>query len=97
MFAIKEFSSELVKDPFGILSGKRYEMVLDLEIPEDDELDHEEGISLRVIYVIEESGPRIAKYEFLTMTTNTYLDFELEEDEEKMVLEFCSEHYSQTE
>lgn len=97
MFAIKEFSSELVKDPFGILSGKRYEMVLDLDIPEDDELDHEEGISLRVIYVIEESGPRIAKYEFLTMTTNTYLDFELEEDEEKMVLEFCAEHYQQTE
>ncbi|WP_138754295.1 DUF6509 family protein [Paenibacillus sinopodophylli] len=97
MFAITEYSSELVKDPYGILTGKRYEMVLDLEVAEDDELYQEEGISLRVIFVVEEAGSRIARYEFLTNTTNTYLDFELEEDEEQMVLDFCLEHFNKTE
>ncbi|CAM4500851.1 hypothetical protein FHS16_005632 [Paenibacillus endophyticus] len=97
MFTITEYSSELVKDPYGILTGKRYEMVLDLEVEEDDELYQEEGISLRVIFVVEEAGSRVAKYEFLTRATNAYLDFELEEDEEQTVLAFCAEHYDKAE
>ncbi len=56
MFDITEYSVELMKDPFGILTGKRYEFLLDLDVPEDDELHHEEGVSLRVIYVVEEKA-----------------------------------------
>ncbi|RCW49096.1 DUF6509 family protein [Paenibacillus prosopidis] len=97
MFDITEYSVELLKDPFGILTGTRHEFLLDLDVPEDDELHHEEGVSLRVIYVVEDESPRIAKYEFLTTTTNKYIDFELEEDEEKMVLAFCKEHFEQSE
>ncbi|MNZ82009.1 hypothetical protein D3C78_1006960 [compost metagenome] len=93
MFSIKEYSIELMKDPFGILSGRRYECLLDLEVEEDDELYHEEGVTLRAIYVVEEESSRLGKYEFLTTSTNSYIDFELEEDEEQMVLAFCKEHY----
>lgn len=95
MFDITEYSVEILRDPFGILTGTRYEFLLDLDVPEDDELHHEEGVSLRVIYVVEEESTRIAKYEFLTTTTNKYIDFELEEDEEQVVLAFCKEHFQQ--
>lgn len=93
MFTVTEYSAELMKDPFGILTGERYEFLLDLDVPEDDELHHEDGVSLRVIYVIEGADARMAKYEFLTTSTNAYIDFELEEDEEKMVLAFCKAHF----
>jgi len=97
MFTVTEYSAELMKDPFGILSGKRYEFILDLDVADDDELYHDEGVTLRVIYVIEEDTARIAKYEFLTTSSNKYIDFELEEDEEKMVLAFCQEHFDKPE
>ncbi|MBD2869271.1 DUF6509 family protein [Paenibacillus arenilitoris] len=97
MFEITEYSVERVLDPYGILSGTRYEFLLDLNVPEDDELHQEEGVTLRVVYVDEESGSRIAKYEFLTTTSNKYIDFELEEDEERMVLAFCTEHAREAE
>ncbi|WP_419875040.1 DUF6509 family protein [Candidatus Pristimantibacillus sp. PTI5] len=93
MFTITEYSAELMKDPFGILSGTRYEFILDLAVEEDDELYQEEGVTLRVIYVIDGDTAKIAKYEFLTTSTNKYIDFELEEEEEKMVLAFCKEHF----
>ncbi|MDQ8737862.1 DUF6509 family protein [Paenibacillus sp. LHD-38] len=93
MFNITEYSAELMKDPFGILSGTRYEFILDLAVEEDDELYQEEGVTLRVIYVIDGDTAKIAKYEFLTTSTNKYIDFELEEEEEKMVLSFCKEHF----
>lgn len=92
MFSITEYSVENMKDPFGILTGARYEFVLDLDVPDDDELYHEDGVCIRVIYVVEEDSSRIAKYEFLIKSTNKYIDFELEEDEEKMVFEFCRDH-----
>ncbi|OMF27587.1 pullulanase [Paenibacillus sp. FSL H8-0548] len=93
MFTVTEYSAELMKDPFGILTGKRYEFSLDLAVEEDDELFHDEGVTLRVVYVVEEDSARIAKYEFLTTSSNKYIDFELEEDEEKMVFAFCQEHF----
>lgn len=93
MFTVTEYSVELMKDPFGILTGERYEFLLDLDVAEDDELHHDEGVSLRVIYVIESGSARIAKYEFLTTSSNRYIDFELEEDEEQMVFAYCKEHF----
>ncbi|CAM4211081.1 DUF6509 family protein [Paenibacillus alkaliterrae] len=96
MFTVREYSVDLMKDPFGILTGSRYEFMLDLDVAEDDELYQEEGVSLRVIYVVEEEASRIAKYEFLTTSSNKYIDFELEEDEEKMVLAFCKEQVQES-
>ncbi|GKU80438.1 DUF6509 family protein [Paenibacillus sp. L3-i20] len=92
MFSIQEFSIENMKDPFGILSGDRYELLLDLEVEEDDELYLEEGVRLRVIYVKEKDGSsRIVKYEFLNASTNGYVDMEMEAEEEAFVDAFCKE------
>jgi len=91
MFAITAYTVEKMKDPFGILPGDRYEFVLELEVDEEDELHHDEGVSLRVVYVKEEAGDRIANYEFLKTTSGGYIDMEMEEDELAVVSDFCRE------
>lgn len=85
---------EKLEDPFGILSGERYEFFLNIEVPEDDELYTENGLKLKVLFVIEEGISRISHYHIIENTTEKYLDFELEEDEIKMVEAYCKEHVS---
>lgn len=92
MFAITDHSVELIKDPFGILSGERYEFLLNIEVPEDDELYSENGLYVRVIYNVEESGTSIVKYDIFEKTTQQYLEFDLEEDEVKAIDAYCKEH-----
>ena len=89
MLTIKEYSVELVKDPFGILTGKRYEFVCDLDVPEDDELYSEHGVYLRVIYLDDEDASRIVKYDFYERTTDQYLDFDMEPEEEEELTAFA--------
>ena len=60
-----EYSVELIKDPFGILTGKRYEFFIDLEVDEDDELFSENGVAVRVIYKVDGKQESIVKYELL--------------------------------
>lgn len=91
MLTITEYSVELIKDPFGILAGSRYEFLLDLDVPEDDELHTESGVYLRVVYSVEESRERLVSYEFIERQTNQYLDFEMEDDEVKQIEAFCKE------
>jgi len=95
MLTINGYSVEFVKDPFGILSGKRYEFLIDIELPEEDELHSEKGLYLRVVYSVEESGNRIIKHEIIEKETDRHLEFELEDEEEKFVLAFCEEHYNE--
>jgi hypothetical protein len=92
MLTVTAYSVELIKDPFGILTGKRYEFILDIEVAEDDELYSENGLYLRVIYSVEESRTGIAKYEIYERTTERYVEFDLEEDELGAVDAFCREH-----
>lgn len=92
MLTIKEYSVEQVKDPFGILTGKRFEFVCDLDVPEDDELYSEHGVYLRVIYLDDENASRIIKYDFYERTTDQYLDFDMEPEEEEELTAFCREH-----
>ncbi|MCP3776298.1 DUF6509 family protein [Paenibacillus sp. MZ04-78.2] len=92
MFTITGYSVELVKDPFGILSGKRYEFILDIEVEEDDELYSEQGLYVRVIYSVNEDQASIVKHEIFERTTQQLLDFELEDDELEVVKAFCEEH-----
>ncbi|GAB6927779.1 hypothetical protein JCM10914A_17620 [Paenibacillus sp. JCM 10914] len=92
MLTIKEYSVELVKDPFGILTGRRFEFVCDLEVPEEDELYSEKGIYLRVIFLDEGEASRIVKYDFYERTTDQYLDFDMEAEEEEWLTAFCKEH-----
>ncbi|GGI45268.1 hypothetical protein GCM10008018_11230 [Paenibacillus marchantiophytorum] len=92
MFTITSYTVELVKDPFKILTGQRYEFLLDIEVEEDDDMYSESGLYIRVIYNVEEDKSGLLKYEVYEKTTQLYLDFELEDDEVASVAAFCKEH-----
>ncbi|MCA1062830.1 DUF6509 family protein (plasmid) [Cytobacillus spongiae] len=89
---ITRHTAEELKDPTGILSGERYEVILDIEVPEDDELYSEQGIYIKAIFVRDESGSRIVQSTIVERNTEAYLDFELEEDEESLLLSYCMEN-----
>lgn len=97
MFEITSYSVEWIKDPFGIIPGRRYEFLLDIEVDEEDEIYSAHGLTLRVIYRVEEEREGIVKYEFLDKGTGKYLDFDMEEEEEAMTAAFCKEHYAEAE
>lgn len=86
------FTVENVRDPFGILSGKRYEFVINLDVPEEDELYDENGVSARAVIKAEEGDVTIVSYDLLETTTGKLLEFDLEEDEEAELAQFCKEH-----
>ena len=91
---ITSYEVSKINDPTGIIVGDRYELLLGIEVPEDDEL-YEEGqsLDLRVILAVGEAGERIVQYHFMARSTATILDFALEEEEEAEILAFCKEHY----
>jgi hypothetical protein len=92
MLTITGYTVELIKDPFGILTGKRYEFRLDIEVPEDDELHSDNGLYIRVIYVVDENQERIVKHEIYERSTEQLLDFELEDEELVVVAAFCKDN-----
>lgn len=92
MLEITEYSVELVKDPFGILSGKRYEYILDLDVPEDDELFTELGVYAKVVYKSDEDRSGIVSCDLYERTTHKYLDIEIEEEEKEALAVFCKEN-----
>lgn len=94
---ITEYTVEEIKDPTGILTGRRYEFLLNIEVPEEDELYNENGLQLKVLYLVDEEQQKILNYHFYDSLENKYLEFGLEEDEEKLVNEFCAEHYQEDE
>ena len=95
MLTITGYSVELIKDPFEILTGKRYEWMLDIEVAEDDELHSDNGLYVRVIYVVEESKAGMVRYEIFEKTNDKYVDFELEDDELAVIEAFCKEHLTE--
>ncbi len=89
---ITQFSIEEIKDPTNIIEGKRFEFLLDVEVDEDDELYTEAGIEIRVL-IGQKAADEIfiLNYFLIDKGDNSYLDFELEEEEEAMILAFCKE------
>ncbi|MDQ0155051.1 DUF6509 family protein [Robertmurraya andreesenii] len=85
-------SVEKIEDPFGILSGSRYEFFLQIEVPEEDELFSENGLKIRVLFAVDESGPHISHYHIMENKTEKVLDFELEDDEVQLIENYCKEH-----
>jgi hypothetical protein len=81
-----------IKDAFGILSGQRYEFIIDMEVEEDDELYSENGLYIRALYLVDEQKSGILKYELIEKVTNRHIELELEEDEVQAVADFCKEH-----
>ncbi|MDI7743121.1 DUF6509 family protein [Lysinibacillus fusiformis] len=89
---ITQFSIEEIKDPTNIIEGKRFEFLLDIEVDEEDELYTEAGIEIRVLVGQKaEDEVFILNYFIIDKGGNSYLDFELEEEEEAMILAFCKE------
>lgn len=92
MLTITEYSVELVKDPFGILSGARYQFIMDLDVPEDDELYSENGVYAKVVYKSDEDRSGIVTCDLYERTTHKYLDIEVDEDEKEALAAFCNEN-----
>jgi len=91
MFKVTELELSEIADPFQILKGKRYEFIMNLEIEEDDELFDEQGVQLRVIYVVDGENYSIARYEFLNAVTKKYIDIEMEDDELMYIDQLCKQ------
>lgn len=97
MFAITAYTVESIPDKFGILAGKRYEFVLDIELDEEDELYSENGVTLRVIFKTGDGEDGIAHTEFLEKTTGRYLEFEPDDEELELVAAFCRDRFHEAE
>lgn len=97
MVTFGKYSAEYVKDPFGILSGKRYEFLIYLDISEEDEMYSEQGVQVRALVKSDETGITVLSYDLIESGTGRILDFDLEEDEEAALEVFCREHLPQGE
>jgi hypothetical protein len=95
MLTIMNHTMKVIKDPFNILTGQRYEFMLQIDVPEDDELYYEDGLNLRVIYSVDETKTGIVKYEILERTSERYVEFDLEDDEIELVDAYCKGFVSQ--
>ncbi|WHY75666.1 DUF6509 family protein [Neobacillus sp. WH10] len=83
---------EKLEDPFGLLSGDRYEFFLEIDVEVEDELYSEKGVGLKVIFVSDNDLDKISSYYFYERGSEKVLDFSLEEDEEELVLSYCRQH-----
>ena len=97
MISIQELEVQLINDQFGILPGNRYEFLFDLEVPEDDELYIETGVSVRVLFLVDGDKKDILKYELVDRAENKVLDFDLEDEELAMIKELCEKNYQHAE
>ncbi|WP_100331093.1 DUF6509 family protein [Bacillus xiapuensis] len=89
---ITHHTVERLEDPFGLLPGERYEFRLYAEVEEEDELYTEAGIYIRVLYIITDGRDMIKHYHIHKRSSDDILDFELEEEELDMILEYCRSH-----
>jgi hypothetical protein len=89
---ITSHTVEKLVDPFGLLSGDRYEFFLEIDVEEEDELYSEKGVGIKVLFVVDEKEARISHYHLYERGTDKVLDFALEEDEELTVFNYCKEN-----
>lgn len=95
---ITQYSIEEIKDPTNIIEGKRFEFLLDIEVDEEDELFTEAGIEVRVLVgQKDENEIFILNYFLIDKGDQSYLDFELEEDELATILAFCKDELTKGE
>lgn len=94
---ITAYTVELIKDPFGILSGRRYEFKLEVEVDEEDELYSEHGVYARVVYKEEGETSGILTCDWTEKTTNRYLPLDAEPEELAELAAFCAAHLPEDE
>jgi hypothetical protein len=83
---------EKLADPFGLLTGERYEFFLKLDVDEEDELYSDKGVGLKVIFVIDGNEEKISSYHFFENESEKIFDLALEDDEEELVLNYCKKN-----
>ncbi|ESU30206.1 hypothetical protein G3A_23425 [Bacillus sp. 17376] len=83
---------EILEDPFGLLTGTRYEYFLNIEVDEEDELFTEKGLLLKVLFLVNGDERRILQSYFIEQESEKVLDFELEDDEVAQVKSYCEEN-----
>ncbi|GEK32953.1 DUF6509 family protein [Kurthia sibirica] len=88
---IESYLMQEILDPTNIIEGQRFEFTLDLMIDEDDELFQEGGIEVRAIIGVKDHVVSLVNYFLIAKADLSYLEFALEEDEEKMIIDFCTE------
>jgi len=93
MLNIKEFEVQLINDAFGILPGNRYEFLIYIDVPEDDELYNENGVYIRALYMVDGEEKKLIKYDLVDNKDNQVLDFELEDEEIQLITDFCEQKY----
>ncbi|MCM3745797.1 DUF6509 family protein [Paenibacillus pasadenensis] len=94
---ITEYTVEKIKDPFGIISGQRFEYSLNVEVDEEDELFTPSGLYVRIVFAVENEAGRIISHEIRERGSDKMLDFELEDEELAEFTAFCLEHASESE
>ncbi|TFE01174.1 DUF6509 family protein [Jeotgalibacillus sp. R-1-5s-1] len=97
MMNITAYTVEKINDPFGILTGDRYEFMIEIDVEEDDELFMENGVVVKALYKVEDGEEKFLKYDLMERNTDNVLDFELEDDEINFIQTFCSEHWQEAE
>ncbi|WP_227396893.1 DUF6509 family protein [Jeotgalibacillus aurantiacus] len=97
MMNITAYTVEKINDPFGILTGDRYEFMIEIEVEEDDELFMENGVVVKALYKVEDGEEKFLKYDLMERNTENVLDFELEDEEINFIQTFCSEHWQEAE
>lgn len=88
---ITQFTMEEIIDPTGIIEGKRYEFLLDIEVDEEDELYSEAGTEIRLLVGDKGEGPFIINYFIIDKKDEKIIELALEEEEEQLLLDFCKE------
>lgn len=88
---ILNFEIEEWVDPTGIIQGKRFECLLDVEVDEEDELYSEAGTQIRLFIGDDGEGLYIINYFIIDKKDGQYIELALEEEEEQQLLNFCRE------
>ena len=83
-----------LNDPTGIIEGERYEVLLDVEVDEEDELFTDGGWERRRSTALDDRNERIVQYHFTDKASKKALDFALEEDEEAEIIAYCKNNLS---
>lgn len=80
---------EKIEDPFGILSGERYEIFLQVTVPEDDDLYSRYGLTIKVLWIHDKENSKMSHYIIRENVTEKVLEFELEEEEIQSIEKYC--------
>ncbi|MFB1083140.1 DUF6509 family protein [Jeotgalibacillus sp. JSM ZJ347] len=92
---ITAYTVEKINDAFGILSGDRFEFMLELAKDEEDELFQDGDVSIKALFKVEDDEEQLMKYDLIKSSDGEVLSFELEEEEIETVKAFCSEHWQE--